>query len=417
MLLLFLSAQAIGQDQARENPNDPDAKAVLYHACAEEIKVAEASSPQTAWFRGAWENQFKRFRQPGEFFERIREHGQANSPWKDRDIPFHYLYACASIAYVELKKNGAGSGPAALARWRNSRALFESKLPADRARIAAEQGKTNPQSGSPAAPASSSGAGASGTNAAPSAGGRWPAGVEPGNLYLARFGSVKRWRDTTFLVSAKTKSEAVALVERAISNLNEFYRQDRDSPYRIVLREVTEKNCEGPNWGASVWMGDDSRHATASVCGAKTPREAILHASKLCAEQLGGPCRLDPKKEGRMVVSIGHSGARPWGGLADGFGRPAIGGWPGEGVSFAALGASTRQSSWTNQYILSPEDAINQFGKACGATAYGGKDTHSCWITSKNLGCVYNNNGQNTRDDTYQKNCVDTKLTAEGYLP
>lgn len=245
--------------------------------------------------------------------------------------------------------------------------------------------------------------------------GKWPAGVAPGNLYLAKYGprgfpSVK----STVLISAKTKSEAVSLIESKIREHN----GDRQDNYALKLIEVSEsETCNGPNWGATVSMNtSNSSNVTVSLCGARTPREAISRASELCTKELGRPCRLGRDGDYHLVVSIGHSGARPWGGLKDGFGGPHLDSFPSPGMSFVALGASTQQSSSTNQYIQSPEDAIAQFGKACGASLYG-RDTHSCWITSKNLGCVWNNNGQATQDDSYQRKCVDTKLTANGYLP
>ena len=83
-----------------------------------------------------------------------------------------------------------------------------------------------------------------------------------------------------------------------------------------------------------------------------------------------------------------------------------FGGYPPEAMRFAALGATTGQLS--NSYPRSPQDAIDQFGKACGAAAYG-RDTHSCWVTSKNWTCL------NTTSQGQQA-CVDTKLTADGYL-
>lgn len=103
------------------DPYDPSVKADLYYACADEIKLAEATSPQTAWFRYAWAHQFKNFQQPGIFFDKLKK--ETRPQW----IPFHYLYACASVTYIVQQKNGVGSGKEALTQWRKLRSYFDQK--------------------------------------------------------------------------------------------------------------------------------------------------------------------------------------------------------------------------------------------------------------------------------------------------
>lgn len=60
------------------------------------------------------------------------------------------------------------------------------------------------------------------------------------------------------------------------------------------------------------------------------------------------------------------------------------------------------------QLVKSPQEAISQFGKEC---INDPETIKSCWVTSKNISCIFN------IDSATQGKCVDTKLTAEGYLP
>jgi hypothetical protein len=235
---------------------------------------------------------------------------------------------------------------------------------------------------------------------------KWPAGVEPGNLYAIDYRA--RWENVSriILVAAKTRAEAVALVESKWAEWRKLFRNEDTPEYQLVMNVLGE--CTGPNWGAIVYYsaGNGNVRADAWSCGAKTPREAILEAAKRCSSVIGKLCTFDRIANGRvpggeMIVSIGHSGAKPWR-------NPQFAHFPVPQMVFAALGASTAQSSIDNLYISSPQEAIEQFGKACGKTLYG-RDVHSCWITSKNLGCIW--------ESENQYKCVDAKLTADGYLP
>lgn len=211
-------------------------------------------------------------------------------------------------------------------------------------------------------------------------GGRqWPPGVEPGNLHIIRYN--RGSASMVVLVSARTKNEAGALFQQALVN-----SKLGNVPYLV------EKSCMGPNWGAQI--------DRAAICGARTPKEAIREAARLCAEQLGRECR-------GAEVTIGHSGARPNTRF-----KPHVRGWPGPGLSLVAFGAITQASIAHMGYNHTPEDRINNFGRTCGD---GGQ--YSCWVTTNNYGCVWNNNGRPTGPNYTHGSCVDRKLTADGLLP
>ena len=110
------------------DPYAPAVRADLEYACAEEIKLAESTSPGTAWFNSSWASQFKQsqYRPPSLAFDRIRK--ETRPQW----IPFHYLDACAAVAYIVQRRSGVGSGKEALTVWRKLRADYEPLLSAGR---------------------------------------------------------------------------------------------------------------------------------------------------------------------------------------------------------------------------------------------------------------------------------------------
>ena len=236
---------------------------------------------------------------------------------------------------------------------------------------------------------------------APSSSGAWPAGLEPGNLYVVEY-KFSSWPNSSFLlVAAKSKSEVETLVNNAATEYRRTLHPDALPHYQLAFTIVGE--CNGPNWGAVVYYIPGSaggRHRSGWSCGAKTPKEAILVATRYCSTKTGTACdSMIAGSHETLLVSIGHSSARAWFPQA-----PTLAGYPPATMRWAALGATTTQFSGSD-FVTSPQDAINQFGKACGPAG-----VHSCWITSKNWACL---NASTTRK---QGECVDIKLTAEGYL-
>ncbi len=248
-----------------------------------------------------------------------------------------------------------------------------------------------------------------GKSVAASNGGKWPVGVVPGNLYIVTYGQKDNTYDKTLLVAAKSKEQAVAMVKNGIIEHNLIYNS-ANSIYKLSIKDKVVE-CIGSNWGATIMREMDRNLVSVSSCGANSPREAIQYASQLCSRKLGQPCNVAAGEDVRLIVSIGHSGAMPWRGTKPG---PVDSAFPHTGMIYSSLGASTGQS--TNFFIRSPEEAISQFGKTCGSSMFG-RDAYSCWITSKNLDCIMSVEG-NPRDKLpNQQKCVDSKLTAEGYLP
>jgi hypothetical protein len=235
----------------------------------------------------------------------------------------------------------------------------------------------------------------------PSSGG-WPAGVEPGNLYVVEYRFSTAYTSTYLLVAAKSKPEVETLVNNAATEFRKTLHPDALPHYRITFEIVGE--CNGPNWGAVVsYIPGEPRglYRKGWSCAAKSPREAILAATKFCSTKTGTACdSMIAGSHETLHVSIGHSSARAWFPNA-----PTLPGYPPATMRWPALGATTAQFSGGN-FVTSPQDAINQLGKACGPAG-----VHSCWITSKNWACL---NASTTRK---QGECVDTKLTADGYLP
>ena len=107
-------------------PYHPTVKADLEYACADEIRLAEMTSPRTAWFQDSWVSLFKRERyiSPSEAFNRIRKETRS------KRIPFHYLDACAAVVFFVQDLQGVGNGEKALAQWRKLRADYEPLLSA-----------------------------------------------------------------------------------------------------------------------------------------------------------------------------------------------------------------------------------------------------------------------------------------------
>jgi len=282
-------------------------------------------------------------------------------------------------------------------------AIAEALAPKQLPQTASTENKAQAASASSSAPKPASSS-ASSTNVVKSSSGsnKWPAGVEPGNLYVIEFDTPDSpYYKRTILVAGKTRADAVALVERTWDELRKA--NGYASRWRSVIKVLGE--CTGPNWGAVVMYYSRMGETIGSSCGAKTPREAILAAAKECSSNKS--CVVtDPAKEG-LFVHIGHSGAKPW--TTPNFEAS----FPTPAMHFAALGATNKQH---DQYAFatSPQEAINQLGKPCGASA-GRRHTHSCWITSKNIGCIFKVNDSDGL--TNQQKCVDTKLTAEGYFP
>ena len=107
-------------------PYHPTVRADLEYACADEIRLAEMTSPRTAWFQDSWVSLFKRERyiSPSEAFNRIRKETRS------KRIPFHYLDACAAVVFFVQDLQGVGNGEKALAQWRKLRADYEPLLSA-----------------------------------------------------------------------------------------------------------------------------------------------------------------------------------------------------------------------------------------------------------------------------------------------
>lgn len=242
---------------------------------------------------------------------------------------------------------------------------------------------------------------------------KWPAGVEPGNLYLIHYIHLLRHPagassndhiEDKLIVAAKTGAEAVALIERLWDKWKKEDRHRQEATTSLKVNILGE--CTGPNWGAVIHHTSNTKSTTVVACGAKTPREAILGAAKKCASEAGRSCTAD---EANLYISIGHSGAKPW---TTPFSINYTG-FPHKDMYFTALGASTVQHGYKN-FPKSPEEAVSLLGKTC--REYGAsRDTHSCWVTFNNVGCILNVNPSDGREN--QQKCVDTKLTADGYFP
>lgn len=246
-----------------------------------------------------------------------------------------------------------------------------------------------------------------------SANGKWPAGVEPGNLYVIKYVHTVRHKgesasdksDGTLLVAAKTRGEAVAVVEKVWAEwkVNEHYR--RAATTDLIVNVLGE--CTGPNWGALLTYSSGMTTTHGWSCGTPTPRKAIQAAAEKCTSNKS--CTVTGTDSLRII--IGHSGARSW--TAPNIEQS----FPPHEASFPALAATIVQHGFGGTgFAKSPQDAINLFGKTCGGGA-GRRDTHSCWVTSNNIKCILTVK-DDPRDHLHnQQKCVDTKLTAEGYLP
>lgn len=256
--------------------------------------------------------------------------------------------------------------------------------------------------------------------------GKWPAGVEPGNLYIVKTGQ------NVMLISARSKTEAQQQYERAFNALRDealkpFYAQGgaagranlavHEPSYRMDY-QVTQE-CLGANWGAVVSVSDGgSLGGTGAACGARTPAEAIVAAFEVCSRQ-GYNCNREGTRSPTPIIVIAHSGAKSWQEpeYKPMFSRSSGAGVPLSTLYFTSLSATTYQMNATViDYVQGPNEAIASFGKACGKKAHA-RDIYSCWITSRNLACI-NSSPINPQDRMpMQQTCIDMKLTKDGYLP
>jgi hypothetical protein len=253
--------------------------------------------------------------------------------------------------------------------------------------------------------ASSAPSASGGVRAAPAAG-NWPPGVEPGNLFVVRVATVglEGW-PRYLLLSARTRADAESILSRARA-VQRQGRHKSDATYQILYE------CPGANWGAVVRLHLDNQSPRDGFgCGARTPREAILAATKKCGEKVG-PCDRVRSTSEFIGIQVGHSGAKSW--------------WDNPATltlettfGFAALEAHLGDPvmGQTVSKAQSVQEAIDKLGQTCGKGGTRTRDIHSCWTTSRNNGCL-----GTVRDDPRDRmpnrqQCVDRKFTADGVLP
>ena len=259
--------------------------------------------------------------------------------------------------------------------------------------------------------------------------GKWPAGVEPGNLYIVRhrlttdaFSS-----EELMLISARSKAEAEQQYERAYNvyrgeALKPFYDQGGTAgranlafhePRYKMDYQVTQE-CLGANWGAVVVVNENRQLGNGAACGARTPAEAITAAFEVCSRK-GYNCNREGSRNPTPIITIAHSGARPW---VEPIDKPRVGSsWPSATFQFTSLSATTYQMhASTIDYVQGPNEAIASFGKACGKKAHA-RDIYSCWISTRMMPCLLSSPINPQDRMPMQQTCIDVKLTKDGYLP
>ena len=282
---------------------------------------------------------------------------------------------------------------------------------------------------SPASPSSSFTSSQSNT-------GKWPNGVEPGNLYIVKYSinAGAEYYEELMLISARSKAEAEQQYERAYT----VYRDERLKPFNDQINlgggnanagranlafhaprykmdyQVTQE-CLGANWGAVVGVFESrSLNGRGAACGAKTPAEAITAAFEVCSRK-GYNCNREGTRNATPIITIAHSGARPW---VEPIDKPRVGSsWPPATFQFTALSATTYQmSASVIDYVQGPNEAIASFGKACGKKSWP-RDIYSCWLSSRMMPCLMSSPINPQDKMPMQQTCIDQKLTKDGYLP
>ena len=226
----------------------------------------------------------------------------------------------------------------------------------------------------------------------------WPAGVEPGNMYLVEY-TLPEQGPTVYpmMVSAKSSQDALSTVTRA---WDEHYESMGVPPGNrrtaAVFRVGAE--CVGPGWAATAEYSEyEARKPVwGAVCGYETPGEAIKEAARRCTQKGSNSCDNPVPKKSEVVYTVAHSGARGW--------NPVFASMPSYRITFAAFGATTSGIGGYSQ-VGGTSDALEKMDKAC-ESGYGKRP---CFIASTKWSCV----SQTSLQDLSP--CIETRLTPAGF--